>query len=645
MNKNVKIVLSVFCFLLVFVSRIEAKVSLPKFFSDNMVLQRDMPLKIWGYAAKGETVIVSFNNQEKTVRADKSGKWVVTLDAMKYGGPFQMKILGKDNTIELKNILIGDVWICSGQSNMEWQLKETIDSEIEIKQSANPNIRLLTVEKAIKYKEADDIENGSWQECNPETSQYFSAVGYYFGKELESELNIPIGLINTSFGGTDIQTWTSWETMLKTDDYKKYVGKTIEQSVGYNSKNVEKYMDAMKNEIGLVQEWYKDTQTEGWKKMYVPKIWDGDLADDDGVIWFRKEVELPGSAEGKPGTFYLTPVDDADKTYINGTFIGETWSWDSPRIYKVPEGILRAGKNTIVVRVEDVQSMGGIYGDPDELYLEVDGHNYFLAGEWDYKPSVLTSQYGVKTIGANSFAALLYNGMVKPLVGYGIKGVIWYQGENNDHEAYKYRTLFPNLINDWRSQWGYDFPFLWVQLANYKQINNQPTDSNWAELREAQNMALRLPRTGQAVITDIGEADDIHPRNKKDVSHRLFLNALKTAYEKDIFSMGPVYDSMKKEGNKIILKFTNTGTGLSTSDKDKYGYVKGFTIAGEDEKFVWAKAYIEGNNIVVFSEKIDNPVSVRYGWADNPHDNNLINSSGLLASPFRTDNWKGITEK
>ena len=295
----------------------------------------------------------------------------------------------------------------------------------------------------------------------------------------------------------------------------------------------------------------------------------------------------------------------------------------------------------------DTGTIGGMSAKDEEVFLEVAGRKYPLAGEWSYKPSVLSSSYGFSNTGSgpNSFSSLLYNGMIRPLVGYNIKGVIWYQGENNAAHAWQYRSLFPLMINDWRKQWGYEFPFIWVQLANFMAIEAQPLESEWAELREAQNMTLRLHKTGQAVITDIGEAFDIHPRNKQDVGKRLAQNALKIAYGQDVLGAGPVFESMKKEGNKIILSFSNVGKGLSTSDKNRYSYINGFTIAGSDRKFVWAQAYIHEGKVIVFNDEIKEPVAVRYGWSNNPADNNLVNSDGLLASPFRTDSWKGLTEK
>ena len=625
----------------------EAKVTLPKFFSDNMVLQREMPISVWGNADKKETVTIEFNGTIKTIQAGKDGKWKIELPSMKYGGPFQMTIKGKDNTVTFDNILIGDVWLCSGQSNMEFTLNSAKGADEAIQKSENKQIRLLTVPKTIQTEECEDIQSGSWEECNPSTTPNFSAVAYFFGQALEEELDVPIGLIHSSWGGTDIETWTSWQAAMENPDYSSYKGKTLEKSLGYSMKDIERFKSSMQTDKGIKEKWFAPTyNTTSWKKTHVPALWEGSLKNEDGVIWYRTEVTLPESAGGLAGHIQLGPIDDEDITYINGTQVGSVNLWNANRDYRIATGILKSGKNVIAVRVKDNSGEGGFLASDDQAYLEVGGKKYPLAGEWSYKPSVLSSTFGFKGTGSgpNGFSSLLYNGMIHPLVGYGIKGVIWYQGENNAGRAYHYRQLFPLLINDWRNQWGYEFPFLWVQLASFMGEEAEPGGSNWAELREAQNMTLSLPKTGQAVITDIGEALDIHPRNKKDVGLRLAANALKIAYGKDILGSGPVYQSMAKEGNKIILSFTNTGKGLSTQDKSKYKYVKGFAIAGEDQKFVWAQAYIQNNKVVVFSDKVENPVAVRYGWANNPYDNNLVNSDGWLASPFRTDNWTGQTE-
>ena len=626
---------------------LKAEVRLPHFFSSNMVLQREMPIRIWGKADKKEAVTVIFHETTITVTADKRGDWQVELPRMKAGGPYFMQIKAGKQVIGLENILIGDVWICSGQSNMEFGLNGVNNAQQEIAASDLPEIRLLNVPKVVRTQEQSDIETTQWTACNPQTSPRFTAVGYFFAKNLQPEIGVPVGLIHSSWGGTDIETWTSWKTSVATNEmYKQYAGKDIEKAMGYSAADIERYKKALERDKGLAQKWYSLTsEVKDWKKIGLPRVWDGELANEDGIVWFRRTIELPAEFAGKAGKLNLGQVDDEDISYVNGEKVGEIVGWSLERSYEVSSGILKAGKNTIVVRVKDIGGTGGMLGKKEDLFLEVEGRRYSLAGLWEYKPSVLTSWYNATAIWPNSFASLLYNGMIHPLVGYGIKGVIWYQGENNAARAYQYRTLFPALIQDWRQLWGYDFPFLWVQLANFMAIDDQPRESDWAELREAQNMTLRLPKTGQAVITDIGEAFDIHPKNKQDVGKRLAQAALQVAYEKDVFGSGPVYKTMQIEGNKAVLTFDRIGEGLSTIEKNRYGYVNGFTIAGADGKFVWAKAYIDGNKVVVFNENITAPVAVRYGWSNNPYDNNLVNSAGLLASPFRTDQWKGITEK
>jgi len=429
-------------------------------------------------------------------------------------------------------------------------------------------------------------------------------------------------------------------------DYTAEIDKLKSQDLDQLQKDAEmnnkKWQNAVDNEDpGIVSKWYlPETDTAGWKTMKLPQVWEGaGLPALDGVVWFRKEVMVDAAHAGKEAILSLGPIDDSDETYLNGVKIGKTEnSYSAPRLYKVAAGALKAGLNVISIKVIDTGGGGGLWGMDNQVYLEIGGSKTSLAGDWLYRVG-LNLAAPKAAASPNSFPALLYNGMINPLVNFPIKGVIWYQGENNAGNYIKYRSLFPAMITDWRNKWNMgDFTFLFVQLANYMEPPQLPQQSTWAGLREAQTMTLAEPKTGMAVIIDIGETKDIHPRNKDDVGYRLSLAALKVAYGKDIVYSGPIFKSMEVNGDHIVLEFNHVGAGLLV--KDKYGYLKSFTIAGSDKKFVWAKAYLApGNKVIVTSDVIKNPVAVRYAWADNPDDANLYNQEGLPASPFRTDNW------
>ncbi|EGK02495.1 sialate O-acetylesterase [Dysgonomonas gadei] len=645
MKKNLTFLI---CFFSITFSVLHAEVKLPRIFSDNMVLQRDKPIKIWGWADKNETVEVSFLDQQKKVKADKNGNWTILLTPVSHGGPYTMQVKGKNNSITFQNILIGEVWLCSGQSNMEWQVKSSMNAKSEISNADFPQIRSFNVVKDLDMKPKSDLK-GSWEVCSPATVGDFSAVAYFFARKLYQELNVPIGIINSSWGGTDIETWTSPESFSKLGDifkerYKALNITDFDKFAKESEEGKKAFTQAMLNDPGVAESWFNPTlNTSTWKKMQVPKLWDGELGSVDGILWFRYALTLPESVEGKSGTIRLGPIDDNDVTWINGIKVGETNGYNINRSYAVPANVLKAGQNIITVKIVDNAGGGGLYGKPEDLTLDAGGKSYPLAGEWLYKVAVSNKAFNYVEFSPNMYSSLLYNAMINPIIQYPIKGAIWYQGENNAGQAYNYRTLFPNMITDWRTKWGYEFPFYWVQLANFMAKDDVPQDSDWAELREAQSMTLSLPKTGEAVITDIGEANDIHPRNKQDVGLRLALNALNKDYGKtDIIYSGPTFKSMEVDGDKAIISFNNIGKGLKSTSK--YGYIEGFAIAGADNKFVWAKAYIEGDKVIVYSDNISKPVSVRYSWSNNP-DVNLFNSEGLPAAPFRTDCLKGITQR
>ena len=637
--------------LMLFALGASAYVRLPKIFTDNMVLQRDQAISIWGWASPNERITVLLNKQSKTVKAGKDGKWKLWLSEEKAGGPFQLVIKG-NNKIEINNVLIGEVWICSGQSNMEWILRHTNDAMAEGQQSNYPMIRHFKVPPSVSDLPQDDVSGGEWKICSPETSGDFTAIGYFFAVELFKKLNVPIGLLNTSWGGTNIETWISKPAFENSDEFKTMMASVPRLNLDSLAKAKEwASLKKIKDLQGKLEE--SPAKIESWKELLfddshwphinVPGYWEGqNLGDFDGVVWYRKSIDLGEEFNGKEALLELAMINDSDDTYVNGVRVGGmSYKHKDKRKYTIPSGILKRGKNIIAVKVMDMGGNGGIYGDSSEVKISFSAASFSLAGQWSFQ---VESSPKSSDVSPNVYPTLLFNSMINPIIQYTMKGVIWYQGESNTIRAYEYRKSFPLLINDWRNQWKQgDFPFYFVQLASYgANDGNSNNGSTWAELREAQLQTLSLPNTGMAVTTDIGDTHDIHPRNKKDVGRRLAAIALHNSYHLDVMPDGPVYQSMNIVGNKVILSFKGTGNGLIV--KDQYGYLKGFEISGPDKKFRYAKAIIEGNKVIVFHDEIKDPVAVRFGWADDAKDCNLFNLDGFPAGPFRTDNWKGITE-
>jgi sialate O-acetylesterase len=626
-------------------------VKLPRIFTDNMVLQRNKPLQVWGWADAGESVTVQLNKQSKKVKADKTGKWTATLAAEAAGGPYEMTVKGK-NSLTIKNILVGEVWVCSGQSNMEWPLSAAKNATLEIQSANFPEIRQFLVQKAIASIPQADVAGGDWKSCTPETAGNFTAVGYFFARDLYNKLHVPIGLIHTSWGGTHSETWTSREAFEQSAEFKSMIGALPKIDLESYAADRKARNVAKLKEMNIivpatnVTAW-KDAglDDQSWPTMSVPGVWENQRLDGfDGVVWFRRTFTVSDADAGKDAVLSLGAIDDIDETFINGTSVGKTAGYDQKRTYRIPAGLLKAGKNVIAVRVEDTGGGGGLWDEPGALSLTAASEaRIALAGPWKFNVERVADGGG--SVGPNSFPTLLFNAMLNPLIPYTIAGAIWYQGESNAGRAYQYRTAFPLMIKDWRSRWGQgDFPFYFVQLAAYEAARgaNPQGTSAWAELREAQRMTLSLPNTGMAVTTDVGEAYDIHPRNKQDVGKRLAAIALSKLYAQGTVASGPSYQSVRFDGNKAFVTFTEMGGGLVI--QDKYGYLRGFEVAGEDKKFHYAKAWLQGNEVVVASDEVAKPVAVRFGWSDNPWDDNLYNKEGLPASPFRTDTWKGVTE-
>ncbi|UPL51203.1 sialate O-acetylesterase [Hymenobacter sublimis] len=623
----------------------KAQVRLPKLVSDGMVLQRDTNVNIWGWAAPGEKVALKFNGQTHQTAAGKDGKWQISLPALKAGGPYQLDITAS-NRITLKDVLVGDVWLLSGQSNMETPMSRLRDKFPEvIAQAANPRIRQYEVPMAYTLqKPRTDVAGGKWIAADPQTVLQFSAVGYFFAKEINAKYQVPVGLIKDAVGGSPAEAWLSADALRQ---FPKYV------------QQADKYRDSAqvaelrRREGAAVTSWYQrlyqadqgeargqqkwsaaEYDARGWATMNVPGYWADQtpLGPVNGVVWFRKEVEVPAAMVGQPARLELGTLVDADSTYINGQLVGTTGYQYPPRKYEVKPGVLKAGKNVVVVRLISNGGRGGFTLDKN-YQLRAGGQTLDLRGPWQYKLGATLPP----TPGTTPFQfqpGALFNGMIAPVLPYALKGVLWYQGESNAGRAQDYQALMTSLINDWRTHFQRpDLPFLYVQLANFMAVKSEPSESGWAEVREAQRRTLAVPRTGMAVALDAGEWNDIHPLDKQTVGHRLALAAQQVAYgEKKVVASGPLYQSMQVSGNKVTLRFSSVGTGLQVKGG---GPLKQFAVAGPDKKFVWAQARIDGNTVVVWSDAVPSPVAVRYAWADNPEGANLYNKEGLPASSFQ----------
>ncbi len=642
----------VFLAILFFTAQVFANVKLPQLMSSNMVVQREAPVRIWGMAKKREVVTVSFNGQTVKTRAGRTGKWQVILKSMTAGGPFKMTIQGK-NKIILDNVLIGDVWICSGQSNMNMSVKRSNDAAAEIAAANYDKIRLFTVPRSISNVPKSDMDESAWLTCSSENIVQFSAAAYYFARRLQKDIDVPIGLVHASWGGTGVETWTSIDGLTALDGFASGIESLKNFDPKEYANNRKKKLLAITGplpttDVGMNGDeaiWAKpDNDFSAWKTMELPQLWENaGLIDLDGVLWFMIDFKIDAEETLKGISVHLGKIDDSDDTFVNGTRVGGlVEKYDVPRVYFLEKGVAITGRNVLVVRVEDIYLGGGFSSLPKDMFIRTSKRKIPLAGKWKYRigKGIVATRNGGNP---NAMPSLLFNGMISPLLPLTFKGAIWYQGEHNADRAYEYRKLFPNMIRDWRKHFKQgDFPFIFVQLANFQKVEDKPVESNWAELREAQSMTLKnTAHTGMAVIIDIGNADDIHPKNKQEVGKRLAMSALSKVYNKE-YAASPTFESMKIKKNVVRIKFKEIGKGLVV--KNRYGYVNGFAVAGADKKFHWAKAYIEGNNtIVIVSDAVNNPVAVRYAWANNPGDVNLYNAAGLPADPFRTDDWPGIT--
>jgi sialate O-acetylesterase len=634
---------------------VQANVKLPVLVSNGMVLQRDTKVIIWGWASPGEKVQVKFNKRIFKTVTDPEGNWIINLLPMKAGGPYTMEVIG-NNSIMINDILFGDVWFCSGQSNMVLNMERVREKYPNDIAAANfPEIRNFFIPTAsdIIYVHKD-LPGGKWISASPENVLTFGAATFFFARSIYQEYKVPIGIINSSVGGTPIEAWISEEgfkefpqqiTRIKKLKDTAYLNPVLRSARRRPETNEGSAVNSRSMDKGISgpKPWYDITYVpEGWHKYWLPGYWeDQGIKGLHGIVWFRKEINVPVSMTDKPAKLFLGRIVDADNVYLNGVLSGSITYQYPPRRYNLPSGLLKPGKNIIVIRVTNNTGKGGFV--PDKPYWLVAGNDSIdLRGEWLYKvgqvfrPTSFEPGTGSQSISMQNEPTGLYNTMVAPLINYRIKGILWYQGETNTNKPQEYQKLLPTLINDWRIKWQEGpIPFLFVQLPNFMEVQYLPSESQWAELRFGQLKSLSVLNTAMAVTIDLGEWNDIHPLEKKVVGERLALAAGKLAYGNDkIVYSGPVYKSSVKEANGIRIEFDHIGSGLVVKGG---GDLDQFSIAGADRKFVWAEARIVDNHVIVQSDEIKDPVYVRYAWADNPEGANLYNIEGLPASPFEAN--------
>lgn len=640
----------------------QSSIHLPCFFGDNMVVQRQKPIKIWGTSDSQKPFFIEFRGETQKVRPSLSGNWQAQFKPAEAGGPYEMTFIA-ERSFSLKNILIGDVWFCSGQSNMEMKVVASFNSGYELRDANIPEIRSFQVMNNLSSQPLSTILPTKWLVSSSDNAASFSAVAYYFAKKIHQDEKVPIGIINDSWGGTAIESWMSLESIGAHPDFKSKVDQLV------SARHTDQSFDALllkskkanqewrkkveSMDSGYIEKWYSsDYIPQKWDTLVAPGTWENQgLKDFHGIVWLRKAFYIPNSLSNKKLVVSLEILNNIDYTYFNGVQVGSV-QWDNGRrIYTIPANLVKEGTNVIVIWLLNTRGSGGFQSkNPADLKIQeaVESDRPLivpLSGAWQYKASLSLAQIPpLPVAGPNhSTPSSIYNAMVAPFGEFPLKGFLWYQGESNSWRAWQYRFLFPAMIKDWRKQFNQgDLPFLFVQLSGFGALKENPSESFWAELREAQVMALALPNTGMAVTFDIGNPYDVHPTNKQEVGRRLAVEAEKLVYGKLSIQTSPIYKSMRVVDNMIHLRFSNSDNGLVSKDSE----LKGFSIAGDDKVFVWAKARIIGDEVVVESNQILKPVAVRYAWTESPLEScgaNLYNKDGFPASPFRTDDWAGET--
>ena len=620
-------------------STAQAAPQLPLPFADCVVLQRDQPLPVWGTATPGATIQVRIDGRRAHAVAAADGQWSVTLPAHPAGGPHTLQVDGDGGSLQVRDVLFGDVWLASGQSNMEWPLHDTQDAAAVIAAANDTQLRHFKVPKSWSGTPERTLAGGSWQSATPAAVGRFSAVGYYFARALRAQTGVPIGIIDSSWGGSTLEAWMP--ASLQGIDAEALATRMQAQK--------QRDAEAIKKVRQRLAQWRDfDEQPQwsargfdaaDWEPASLPGLWETNgYPGMDGIGWYRAEFTLTAAQARQGGSIGVGRIDDSDRTFVNGVQVGATdMAWNTPRVYPVAAAQWQAGRNVVAVRVADFGGGGGIHGQADELFVRLaDGTRLPLQG-WRFRPGAVTVALDDDK---NQTATLLYNRMIHPLPPFPIKGVIWYQGESNatDTGALAYRDQFKALIQQWRQDWQAPaLPFVWVQLASFGAGADHGDHSPWAMLRESQSVALSLPHTAQVVSIDLGNSTDIHPRNKRDVGARLALAARHAAYGETLVYSGPVQRTVRFERGQALVSFDLMGSTLAVRGGGTQ--VQGFSVAGADRRFHPAQARIDGDRVLVHSPAVATPVAVRYAWRENPADANLINSQQLPASPFRSDTW------
>ena len=653
MNKIKTILFLIVIFLCVACNKTKQKLELQPLFSNNMVLQQDQTIPVWGMAGARCIVSVSFRKQLIETVADEDGKWIIKLQPEIAGTGDSLIITTQKEQIVFKNVAVGEVWLASGQSNMEVALINTWapvnNAEAELSTAHYPDIRFLLVNRNTTIRPVNYINSDGWITCSPETAGDFSAVAYFFARNVYNNIKVPVGIIQSAWGGTVAQAWISKESLELLEEFAGEI-KEIESLPDLLEEQKKIFDNAnlvMLNEMAIADDGISNNDTlfksanydhSRWDSIHLPSKWEESfLGEFDGSVWFRKDIVIPKRFEGTEMILNLPPVDDIDEVWLNGVKIGNSIKWAAAHHYTIPAALVKTGINNITLRVTDTEGNGGFSENDADFFISSNSdYKINLSGYWKIHKGYDLKDIVTKPLGPfePNRVTTLFNAMINPLIPYSIRGVIWYQGESNTNNPKQYSKLFPTLINDWRTQWKVgDFPFYFVQLPNYMKRNTIPTTDNWAELREAQWETLQLANTGMAVTIDLGDSINIHPGNKQDVGLRLALLALNKTYQFEIPFSGPLFKSAEVNSNKITIDFWHTYDGLQTSDGKE---IRGFAIAGDDGIFYWAQAKIVNNKVILTSSRVKKPKILRYAWSANP-DCNLTNSEGLPAAPFKTD--------